>query len=86
MSDDDLLVLFGPQRCGFSEQIFERTQHERQRRPELVADVRKENSLGPIDLGQHVGAFLFFFDRPRVLDCRSHLGRDQFEKGEMVDM
>ena len=41
---------------GLREQLFERAQHQRQRRAELVADVGEERRLRAIDLGQRLGA------------------------------
>ena len=38
------------------ERIFERPQHQRQRRAELVADIGEERRLGAVDLGQRFGA------------------------------
>ena len=34
------------------EQVLDRAQHQRQRRAEFVADIRKENCLGPVQLRQ----------------------------------
>ena len=39
------------------ERVGEGTEQQRQRSPELVADVREERRLGPVDLGERLGPF-----------------------------
>ena len=46
------------------QRVFLRTQHEGERRPELVADVREERGLGAIDLGERLGALLLLRQGP----------------------
>ena len=47
----------GVLRPGVSrENVLERSQHQRERRPELVADVREEHRLGAVDLRQRLRA------------------------------
>ncbi len=47
--------IVGNRTRGLSEDLLQRAQHERQRGPELVADVGEERGLRPIDLGQALG-------------------------------
>ena len=49
------------QRWSVGEHVLERPEHQRQRRAELVADVREERGLGAVELGQRLGAAALFF-------------------------
>jgi len=62
------------------ERFLQRPEHERERRAELVAHVRKKASLGPIELGERLGAALLFLERTSVADRRRDLCRQQLEE------
>ncbi len=62
------------------ERVFQRSQHQRQRRAELVADVREEGGLGAIDFRQRRGAPAFFFVGARIGDGGGDLRADQLEE------
>ena len=49
--------------------VLERTQHQRQRRAEFVADVGEKGRLGAVDLGQRLGAAALLLVRLRVGDA-----------------
>ena len=65
---------------GDRERVLRRTEHQRQRRAELVADVAEERRLGAIELRQRLGARLLLFERLGGRDRGADLGRDQREK------
>jgi hypothetical protein len=54
-------AMFGCQRLmGVGQGVLDRAEQEGQGGPELVADVRKEGGLGPVEFGARVGALSFF--------------------------
>ena len=62
------------------EQVLERAEHQRQRRAELVADVREECRLGAVDLGQRRRAPALCLERLRVGEPRRNLRRHEAEE------
>ena len=62
------------------QQLFERTQHQRQRRAEFVADVGEEDRLGAIDLGQRLGPAPFLLIGLGIADRGADLAGDQVEE------
>ena len=62
----------------------QRTDHQRERRPELVRHVREERRLGPIELGKRFGPPALFLERLRVGEAGRDLRRDQAEEGPIV--
>jgi hypothetical protein len=64
-------------RAAAVQQIFDGTEHERQRRAELVADVREKNDLGPVEFGQRLGPPPLILVRTGVGDGGGHAGGEQ---------
>ena len=54
-------------RRGIRDGLLDRPQHQRERRAELVADVREEHGLRAVDLGQCLGALPLGFQRSLIL-------------------
>ena len=82
MRNFDALALGSIQGCcgGVVEGVFDRPEHQRQRRPEFMTDVGEEQSLGPINFSQSLGAAPLFLIGLGVCDaCADFAGR-QFEK------
>ena len=67
-----------------AERVFQRAQHQRQRRAELVADVGEERGLGAVDLGQRFGALALLLVGARVGDAGRDLSRQQAEEAAIV--
>ena len=67
-----------------AQRVFQRTEHQRERRTELVADVAEEGRLGPIQFGQRFGATPFVFQRERVADRGGDAGGEQLHEGPVV--
>ena len=61
-------------------QFFDRTQHEGQRRPQLVAHIGKESGFGAVDFGQRFRAAAFRFVGSGVPDSRGNLTGQQIDK------
>ena len=57
------------------QKVFERAQHQRERRSKLMADVGEERRLGAVDFGQGLGAAALLFVSARVGESRRHLDR-----------
>src|SRR6185312_15651446 len=53
---------------GLLEQALQRPEHERQRRPEFMADVAEERALRAVELGEGLGPALFVFVAAGVVD------------------
>ena len=70
--------------AGRAQDVLQRTDHQRQRRPELVRDVREERRLGAIELGQRFRPAPLFLERLRVGQRRRDLGCDQPEERSIV--
>ena len=69
------------QRAGmFVQLVFERSQHQSQGRPKLVANVREKRGLGPINLGEGFGAPAFFLIGAGVGHGGCYRGGDQVVK------
>ena len=58
----------------------QRSQHQRQRRAELVADVREEGGLGAVDFRQRRGAPALLFVGARIGHRGGDLRADQLEE------
>jgi len=71
-------------RLAIGERVLERPEHERERRTELVADVREEDRLGAIDLGQSLGAAPLLVVRPRVRNGSLQLGAHQSQEAAVA--
>ena len=65
---------------GVCEQVLERAEHQRERRAELVADVREERRLGAVDLGERGRASALCLERLRVGKPGRDLRRDEAEE------
>ena len=63
-----------------AQQFLERAQHQRERRAELVRDVREERGLGAVELGEALGAPPFVFERLGVGQAGGDLRRHQLEE------
>src|SRR5579863_5349552 len=83
----------GEQGCGairsaciarFGEQLFERPEHQGQRRAELVADIREEYSLDAIDFRERFGALAFRFIGIRIGDRGRDLGGREVEEAAVL--
>ena len=66
--------------------IFERTEHQAQRRAELVARVGKEGGLSAIDFGEGLRPAALLFVGAAVGDRRGHLPGHQIEKPSISDV
>ena len=66
------------------ERLVGRPRDQRQRRAELVADVGEELGLGPVDLGQRLGAAALGLVGLRVGDRARHLLRDEVEEAAVL--
>ena len=66
------------------ERILERSQHQGQRRAELVADVGEERRLGAIELGQRLGPPPLLLVGLRIGDRGGDLAGDQVEEAAIV--
>ena len=69
---------------GRGEDILDRSEHQRQRRAELVAHVAEEGGLGAIELGQDLGAVALLLVRARVRDRRRDARGGQVEEVAVV--
>jgi hypothetical protein len=65
---------------GIREQLFDRTEHQGERRAEFVADVREKDRLRPVQFGQRLGAPALFLERARIGDRRRNVLRRQREE------
>src|SRR6185436_5349976 len=72
------------ERCGRSGeltlQLLQRPEHQGERRAELVADIGKECSLGPVDFCQRLGAPAFSLVGTCLCDGSRDAARDQLEE------
>jgi hypothetical protein len=73
-------------RLAAGEQILERTQHQRERRAELVADIAEKCSLGAVNLGESLGSSLFFLIGTSRGDAGRDLSSDEIEKSRVADV
>ena len=81
MQDVDLAALaLAELAVNVVEQIFRRTEHQGQRRSELVTDVAEERRLGPIHLGQRLGTAPRLLERDGVADRRGDMVGGQLEE------
>ena len=80
--DDFQLTLCGGGEIGMTarEHFFDRTQHERQRSTELVADVREECRFRPVQFGQCLCLASLILECAPVRDSRRDGGGQQLEK------
>ena len=62
---------------GRAQCLFGGPEHQRERRPELVAHVREKGGLGAVDRRQRLGAAAFLFVRARVGEPGRHLADEQ---------
>ena len=62
------------------QRILGRSQHQRERRSELVAHVREERRLRAVDRGERFGATALLGIGPRVGKAGRDLAREQFEE------
>ena len=69
----DAAAVRGGQAFGLRQRVFQRPQHQRERRAELVAHVGEEGGLGAIDLGERLGALALFLVGARVGDRSGEL-------------
>ena len=65
--------------------VFERSDQQRQRRAELVADVAEERRLRAIELRQRLGPLSLLLVRPRVGERRAELVGDQIDETRGTD-
>ena len=72
MNDLELPALRWRQAVPAAEQIFQRPQHQRQRGPELVADIGEEDCLCVVDFSQGLRPAAFLRVGPGVIEA----GRD----------
>ena len=66
------------------EGVLDWPQHQRQGRAKLVADVREERRLGPVDLRQRLGATPLLLIGQRIRDACADLAGRQFEKATII--
>src|ERR1700761_4381912 len=78
-----MLARIGGQ-IGRAESILQGTQHECQRRAELVADIREELSFGLINLCQCFSALALRVVGSDIRDGCADMPGDQFQKGAVV--
>jgi hypothetical protein len=71
-------------RLALVEQILQRSDHQRQRRPELVRDIREECRLRAIELRQRLDATSLGFERFARRELRSNLRGDESEERAVV--
>ena len=64
--------------------VLERAEHQRERRAELVADVAEEGGLGPVELGERLGAPALLLVGARVGDGGGDVAGDQIEEAPVV--
>ena len=78
---NELLVTFRAETLArFRQNLFQRTQHQRQRSAKLVADVAEELRLGAIEFGQLLGSIAFGLIGGSVGDGSRDLVGEQREK------
>ena len=65
------------QAFGLREQVFERPEHQRQRRTELVTDVAEERRLRAIQLGELFGTLPLVFQRAHAGERPRNVGAGQ---------
>ena len=65
---------------GVGERVLGRPQQERERGPELVADVGEEVGLGPVELGERLGALPLEVEGAGVVDGAGELAGQQLEE------
>ena len=70
--------------AGSAQDVLQRADHQRQRRPELVRDVREERRLGAIEFRQRFRPPPFVLECLRVGQRRRELGCDQPEERSIV--
>ena len=68
---------------ALGQQILDRTQHERQRSAEFMADIAEECGLGAINFRQGFESLSLFFRGAGVLDGGRDLSGDQFVEGSI---
>ena len=78
------VALGGSPRLGLGQHVLERTEHQGQRRAELVADVGEERGLGAIDFGQRFGATALLLVGLRVGDAGGDLAGDESEEAAVA--
>ena len=74
----------GQRAVRLCEQVLQRTDHQRERRPEFVGHVRKERRLHPVQLRERLGPPALFLDRLRICETGRNLRRNQLEEGSIV--
>ena len=79
MSGFEALALDGGQ-GGVAEAVLDRPEQQRQRRAELVADVRKKRRFRAVEFGEGVGAPPLLLIGARIGDRIADLPRQQVEK------
>ena len=84
MRDRHFFKPFCRQFFRMPQRVFQRTQHQGERRAEFMADVGEKGGLGAIDLSQRFGAAAFLLVRLRVGDCRADLSGDQLHEAGII--
>ena len=67
-------------RASAREKLLDGPEHQRERRSELMTDVREEYGLGSVDLRQRLGALFFCLELSRVGDARGDLRGCEVQK------
>src|ERR1700722_18400300 len=69
---------------GLCKQVFEGSQHERERSAKFVAHVAEKQGLGAVDFCERLGAFLLIFVSTRICDARRDLSGNEVEKSSVA--
>ena len=64
--------------------VLEWTEHQRQRRAELMADIRKEQSLGAVNFGKQLCAAPFILARPHRRKSPGNRDADKIVEAAIV--
>ena len=80
MNDLELAALCWRQAVRAAEQILQRPQHQRQRGPELVADVGEEDCLCVVDFSQGFRPAAFLRIGARVIEAGRDLSGEEIDK------
>ena len=75
-----------PAACSFGlrQQVFERTEHQGERRAELVAHVAEESGLRAVELGERLGAPALVLQRAHAGDRAGDVGAQQTKEIAIV--
>src|SRR3954467_8804381 len=71
-------------RSGIRQRLLRRAKHERERRSELMAHVREELRLRPIDLGERLGPTPLVFVGPGSSEARRDLTGDELHETGII--